>query len=197
MGGLYINDNGTPKDIVNENPAFPYITDLIGSTDISDIGDGTVTGAIDEINSELDNKQDKLTNPLTRSNIVNNLTSTSTTDVLSAAQGKALNDKITNKKLTIGTPTVVYNGDATYITTATTLYTATADGFVTLCPVIVSGYGSIYIGSTNNSYFNASPNEMRANISGFIKKGETVRLIYAVGSGIRKDMMLTFTPISV
>lgn len=49
-----------------------------------------VQDAIDELNSDLDDKQDKLTNPLTRSNIVNNLTSTSATDVLSAAQGRVL-----------------------------------------------------------------------------------------------------------
>jgi len=96
MGGLYINDNGTPKEVTGDNTA---LEDLVGDTDISDIGDGTVTGAIDELNSDLGNKQDKLTNPLTRSNIVNNLTSTSTTDVLSAAQGKVLNDSL-NTKLT-------------------------------------------------------------------------------------------------
>lgn len=96
MGGLYINDNGTPKDIVNENPAFPYITDLIGSTDISDIGDGTVTGAIDDLNSNLSGKQDKLTNPLTQSDVKNNLTSTDTNKPLSAAQGKALNTSKAN-----------------------------------------------------------------------------------------------------
>lgn len=44
--------------------------------------------------NDLSNKQDKLTNPLTRSNIVNNLTSTSTTNVLSAAQGKVLKDSL-------------------------------------------------------------------------------------------------------
>lgn len=38
--------------------------------------------------------QAELTNPLTQSDVVNNLTSTSTVKPLSAAQGKALNDKI-------------------------------------------------------------------------------------------------------
>jgi len=51
-----------------------------------------VQAAVDELNSDLDNKQDKLTNPLTKSDVVNNLTTTTTNVPLSAAQGKALND---------------------------------------------------------------------------------------------------------
>lgn len=47
---------------------------------------------IDQINTALENKQDKLTNPLTQSDVVNNLTSTSTNKPLSAYQGKLLND---------------------------------------------------------------------------------------------------------
>lgn len=45
--------------------------------------------------------------------VVNNLTSTSTTDALSAAQGKALNDKIDNLNITATVPvnrTVIYSG---------------------------------------------------------------------------------------
>jgi hypothetical protein len=45
--------------------------------------------------------------------VINNLTSTSTTDALSAAQGKALNDKIDNLNVTVTMPTnrvVVYSG---------------------------------------------------------------------------------------
>ena len=50
----------------------------------------TVVGAINEVNS---GKQNKLTNPLTQADVVDNLTSTSTVLPLSAKQGKALNDK--------------------------------------------------------------------------------------------------------
>lgn len=65
----------------------------IGDTDISSIG-ATVKAAILAVFNKFSDYQTKLTNPLTRSNIVDALTSTSTTDVLSANQGKALNDKI-------------------------------------------------------------------------------------------------------
>lgn len=47
----------------------------------------TVIGAINELNS---GKQDKLTNPLTQADVVDALTSTSTTTPLSAKQGKEL-----------------------------------------------------------------------------------------------------------
>ena len=49
---------------------------------------------INTLNTSLSNKQDKLTNPLVQSDVVDNLTSTATNKPLSAAQGKALN---TNK----------------------------------------------------------------------------------------------------
>ena len=50
------------------------------------------------ITKALGNKQDKLTNPLTKSDVVNNLTTSTTNVPLSAAQGKALNDKLGNKQ---------------------------------------------------------------------------------------------------
>lgn len=73
---------------------------------IADIGDGTLCGAaetlketaekltqsLDSINSNLENKQDKLTNPLTKSDVVNNLTTATTNVPLSAKQGKVLKD---------------------------------------------------------------------------------------------------------
>lgn len=187
----YVNQMDNKLDELIE-----FMDNGVNAEDVT-YNDSNVKLTLDTLETRIDGKQDKLTNPLTQSDVKNNLTSTDTNKPLSASQGKVLNDKIANKKLTIGTPTVVYNGDSTYITNTTTLYTATSDGFITLCPVIMSGYGSIYIGSTNNFYFNALPNEMRANISGFIKKGETVKLVNVVGSGVRKDMLLTFIPISV
>lgn len=52
---------------------------------------------IAQINTNLSGKQDKLTNPLTQSDVVNNLNSTSTTKPLSANQGKVLYDGYTNQ----------------------------------------------------------------------------------------------------
>lgn len=69
-----------------------YLYKLLGTTDISAIGGGTVTGALSALNTSLANKQDKLTNPLVQADVINNLTSTATNKPLSAYQGKVLND---------------------------------------------------------------------------------------------------------
>ena len=83
-----------------------------------------VQNAIDEVTSDLANKQDKLTNPLTQSDVVNNLTSTATNKPLSAAQGKALNDTISATKistshgtLTVSGSTRIYDVNSTSATT--------------------------------------------------------------------------------
>lgn len=68
----------------------------IGDTDISSIG-ATVKAAILALFNKFADYQTKLTNPLTQSDVVDNLTSTSITTPLSAAQGKALNDSIATK----------------------------------------------------------------------------------------------------
>ena len=76
------------------------------------------------LNSALTNKQAKLTNPLTKSDVVNNLTTTTTNVPLSAAQGKALNDKITPKfynKYGTGVNLVNYTGSH---------YTCPNDGYI-------------------------------------------------------------------
>ncbi len=73
------------------NPKVNQV-DLGGTT--YDVEDQEARESIASIEGILDNKQDKLTNPLTQSDIVNNLTSTATNKPLSAAQGRALN---TNK----------------------------------------------------------------------------------------------------
>ena len=72
-----------------------YLYKMLGTTDISQIGGGNVTGAISSLNTSLTNKQDKLTNPLVQADVVNNLTSTATNKPLSAYQGKVLNDRLT------------------------------------------------------------------------------------------------------
>ncbi len=64
-----------------------WIYKFIGSTDISSIGDGTVTSAISSLNS----------NKLNTNAVTTSLSSTSTTDALAASAGKALNDNLANK----------------------------------------------------------------------------------------------------
>lgn len=72
-----------------------------------------VQDAVDELKDGLDGKQSKLTNPLTKSDVVNNLTSTSTNVPLSAYQGKVLKDDL-DKVLSFSTTgesitTTLYN----------------------------------------------------------------------------------------
>lgn len=61
-----------------------WIYKFIGSTDISSIGDGTITNAISTLSS----------NKLNASDVKTSLTDTSTAHALSTASGKALNDAI-------------------------------------------------------------------------------------------------------
>lgn len=63
-----------------------WIYKFIGSTDISSIGDGTITNAISTLSS----------NKLNASDVKTSLTDTSTTHALSTASGKALNQAITS-----------------------------------------------------------------------------------------------------
>lgn len=66
---------------------------------------------VGELNTGLAKKQDKLTNPLTESDVVDNLTSTTTKKPLSAAQGKILNDKISQKsRVFVQLATITGNG---------------------------------------------------------------------------------------
>lgn len=66
----------------------------IGDTDISDLGNGTPTGAIAALNTELGTTKQALTTKVNTSDIANNLTTTTEGKVLDARQGKTLNDKI-------------------------------------------------------------------------------------------------------
>lgn len=76
------------KDLVNN-----LTTSTTGSA--LDASQGKILNdKYDELNSNLSNKQDKLTNPLTKSDVVNNLTTATTNVPLSAAQGKILNDSM-------------------------------------------------------------------------------------------------------
>lgn len=66
-----------------------WIYKFLGTADISSIGDGTVTNALTTLNTAVGKK-------VNTTDIVNNLTSTSTNQPLSANMGKALNDAKAN-----------------------------------------------------------------------------------------------------
>lgn len=83
--------SGSYNDLSNK----PTIDSALSSTSTNAVQNKVIKGA-------LDGKQDALTNPLTKSDVVNNLTTTTTNVPLSAAQGKNLN---TNKQpKTLATP---------------------------------------------------------------------------------------------
>ena len=67
-----------------------WIYKFLGTADISSIGDGTVTNALTTLNTAVGKK-------VNTADIVNNLTSTSTTQPLSANMGKTLNDALGTK----------------------------------------------------------------------------------------------------
>lgn len=70
--------------------------DYVGNI-VDSVTDGNMSAVTSNaVFDALANKQDKLTNPLTKADVVNNLTTTTTNVPLSAAQGKAVNDKLTN-----------------------------------------------------------------------------------------------------
>lgn len=80
-----------------DNQIFDNANAIGNVEKIADIGDGTLCGAAeslkgttDKLTQSLNSKQDKLTNPLTKSDVVDNLTNTSTNTPLSAKQGNVL-----------------------------------------------------------------------------------------------------------
>ena len=78
-----------------------WIYKFIGSTDISSIGDGTITNAISTLSS----------GKLNASDVKTSLTDTSTSHALSTASGKALNDALN----TIKTTSLTYSANS-YVT---------------------------------------------------------------------------------
>lgn len=84
-------------NITKANIGLPNVrNEDIGDGDISTYG-ANVKAAILTLAGYFASYQPKLTNPLTQADIVNVLTSTSTTAPLSAAQGKVLNDALALK----------------------------------------------------------------------------------------------------
>ena len=105
-------------------------SDLSNKPTIDSALSGTITNAVQNkvIKSALDGKQDTLTNPLTQSDIVNNLTSTSATAPLSAKQGKALNDKFANYQPLLTNPLTKSDVVNNLTTTTTNVPLSAAQG---------------------------------------------------------------------
>ena len=100
---IALNDKVNASDLATVATSGSY-NDLSNKPTIDSALSSTSTNAVQNkiIKGALDGKQDALTNPLTKSDVVNNLTTTTTNVPLSAAQGKALNDDKQPK--TLATP---------------------------------------------------------------------------------------------
>lgn len=104
-----------------------WLYKMLGTTNISAIGGGTVTGALSALNTDLAGKQDKLTNPLIQADVVDNLSSTAAKKPLSANQGKILNDKISQKsKVFVQLAIITGNGSDWAIVSNANKYLITA-----------------------------------------------------------------------
>ena len=128
-----------------------WIYKFIGSTDISSIGDGTITNAISTLSS----------NKLNASDVKTSLTDTSTAHALSTASGKALNDAITPLKTFTPVSPSEWTGswDNVYATPLTTyrliMLTAEYNGQIMaqqMYPPSMIGGGSIYLAYQDPSW---------------------------------------------
>lgn len=99
-----------------------------------------------------------LNSKLNISDVVNNLTSTSTTQPLSAAQGKALNDAIANIK------TITYNH--TGITVAANNQHSLSDAIPTGYRFLgmAGWYSSVYVFTIRNIYYNVYDNSVKVDL---------------------------------
>lgn len=149
------------------------IAKLIGTTDISSIGNGTLSGAISTLGS---NKQDKLTNPLTKSDVVNNLTTTTTNVPLSAAQGKALKDGAVASITRSGTTFTAKNAAGTSLFTFTQQDSNTTTGTNYAAGSIPNNTTFCTNGTVKNVYdkFNARTTLLAANIQGGVNGNKTL-----------------------
>lgn len=131
-----------------------WIYKFIGSTDISSIGDGTITNAISTLSS----------NKLNASDVKTSLTDTSTSHALSTASGKALNDAIasTNSALEANIArrrvfsfqkTLAANGYTSATVTETELG-LTANEYINICSVHhpYSGSGAKFVAGIQIGY---------------------------------------------
>lgn len=121
-----------------------WIYKFIGSTDISSIGDGTITNAISTLSS----------NKLNASDVKTSLTDTSTTHALSTASGKALNDALTNTNI-VSINRVALNGVTTGSSGNIALSVAN-DGKTAIFGALVNAknyYVRIWVASSNNTFY--------------------------------------------
>lgn len=134
---LYAPEGGSDVDIVTSWETSP--------SDAKVPSEKLVKESLDALNDDIDAKQDKLTNPLTQSDVVDNLTSTSTVLPLSANQGKALKDSLD----ALGTSVILYQH--TGAVSAQNITVTNLSKFRTITVCIVGGSDAI-ISSTTIAY---------------------------------------------
>ena len=138
-----------------------WIYKLLGTSDISSVGNGTVTNAVATLKSNVGTLNDALTTlntavgkKVNTTDIVNNLTSTSTNQPLSANMGKTLNDAFTTLNLVSATR---MTGQATTGATGNIALGALPnDGMTAVVAPLASGTSTFlraWVSPTNNTWF--------------------------------------------
>ena len=138
-----------------------WIYKLLGTSDISSVGNGTVTNAVATLKSNVGTLNDALTTlntavgkKVNTTDIVNNLTSTSTNQPLSANMGKTLNDALVTLNLESATR---MTGQATTGATGNiALGDLTNDGMTAVVAPLASGTSTFlraWVSPTNNTWF--------------------------------------------
>lgn len=116
--GKWVENSGS---VLTVNGVSPDISKNV-QIDADDIGQSAITETgVDTVNDALAHQATKITNL----GPVNNLTSDSTTAALSAAQGKALNERLSN----LETP------QSTYYVSLATVTGAVGDGSISICKI--------------------------------------------------------------
>lgn len=115
----------TSVDFITRGQIIDHLTSTDATLPLSARQGGILKGSLDEMQTEVDGiqeavgglnrglagKQDKLTDPLTQTDVINSLSSTAAKKPLSAAQGKILNDKISQKsRVFVQLATITGNG---------------------------------------------------------------------------------------
>lgn len=115
----------TSVDFITRGQIIDHLTSTDATLPLSARQGGILKGSLDEMQTEVNGiqeavgglnrglagKQDKLTEPLTQTDVINSLSSTSAKKPLSAAQGKILNDKISQKsRVFVQLATITGNG---------------------------------------------------------------------------------------
>ena len=118
-----------------------WIYKFLGTADISSIGDGTVTNALTTLNTAVGKK-------VNTTDIVDNLTSTSTNQPLSANMGKALNDALAERDVHTPMNTVTILSNANQLTRSA-LATLPTGCYIVQCAsttdfAIASAYGLLF-----------------------------------------------------